>query len=104
MTRPDDTPDDAKTSADLPEEYSGAEPATHSFPGFTKKPQPNHQRMLKVLRSMTPEQKLQEVFKLNERTRHLFRVGLRHRFPDLDEAQFEKLYVRMMIRCHNRNY
>ena len=70
----------------------------------TRKPRPNHQRTLQILRSMTPSQKLAEVFKLNERTIRLFRIGLRRRFPDLDDAAFEKLYLQMRARCHNRNY
>ena len=53
---------------------------------------------------MTGQQRLDQAFMLTERTRELFRAGLRRRFPDLDDAAFQKLYVRMMQRCHNRNY
>ncbi len=70
----------------------------------TKKPRPNHQQSLQILRSMTPQQKLAQVFKLNKRTLKLFRTGLRRRFPDLDAAAFEKVYLQMRERCHNRNY
>ena len=77
-----------------------AEPAVAPM----RKPRPNHQRTLQILRSMTPSQKLAEVFKLNERTIRLFRIGLRRRFPDLDDAAFEKLYLQLRARCHNRNY
>ena len=70
----------------------------------TRKPRPNHQRTLQILRAMTPQQKLAQVFKLNERTLKLFRIGLRRRFPDLDDAAFEKVYLQMRERCHNRNY
>jgi hypothetical protein len=69
-----------------------------------RKERPNHQVELKILRSMTPQQKLAQVFKLNERTRMLFRIGLRRRFPDLDDVEFEKVYLQMRMRCHNRNY
>jgi uncharacterized protein (DUF433 family) len=75
-----------------------------SGPKPVRKPRPNHQRTLRILRAMTPQQKLAQVFKLNERTLKLFRIGLRQRFPELDEAAFEKLYLRMRERCHNRNY
>jgi len=68
------------------------------------KPRPNHQRTLQILRSLTPQQKLAQVFKLNERTLQLMRIGLRRRFPDLDDAAFEKIYLQMRARCHNRNY
>lgn len=77
-------------------------PVAADVPG--RKLRPNHQRTLQILRAMTPEQKLAQVFKLNERTLELFRIGLRRRFPDLDDAAFEKLYLRMRERCHNRNY
>ena len=69
-----------------------------------QKPRPNHQRTLQVLRAMTPAQKLAQIFLLNERTIKLFRIGLRRRFPDLDEAAFEKLYLQLRARCHIRNY
>ena len=71
---------------------------------FSKKPRPNHQRTLEILRRMTPQEKLAQVFKLNERTLKLMRIGLRRRFPDLDDAAFEKVYRQMRERCHNRNY
>ena len=38
-----------------------------------RKPRPNHQRTLRVLRAMTPEQRLDQVFKLNTRALELFR-------------------------------
>ena len=69
-----------------------------------KKPRPNHQRTLQILRSMSPRQRLDQVFQLNERTLKLFRIGLRHRFPDLDDVEFQKVYLQMRARCHNRNY
>lgn len=69
-----------------------------------EKTHPNHERTLQILRTMTPAEKLAQVFKLNERTLKLFRIGLRQRFPDLDDASFEKLYLQMRARCHNRNY
>ena len=70
----------------------------------TRKSRPNHQRTLQILRSIKPEQKLAQVFKLNERTLKLFRIGLRRRFPELDETAFEKVYLQLRERCHNRNY
>ena len=69
-----------------------------------KKPRPNHQRTRQILRAMSPRQRLEQVFQLNERTLKLFRIGLRRRFPDLDEVEFQKVYLQMRARCHNRNY
>ena len=71
---------------------------------LTRKERPNHQLTLRILRSMSSQQKLAQVFKLNERTQMLFRIGLRRRFPDLDDAEFEKVFLQMRARCHNRNY
>ena len=73
-------------------------------PKVDRKPDPNHQRRLQVLRTLTPQQKLDQVFQLNERTLKLFRIGLRKRFPDLSEEEFKTLYLQMRARCHNRNY
>ncbi len=69
-----------------------------------KKPRPNHQRTLQILRKMSPRQRLEQVFQLNERALKLFRIGLRRRFPDLDDVEFQKVYLQMRARCHNRNY
>ena len=66
------------------------------------KPRPNHQLTLRILRAMTPEQKLDQVFKLNERGLELMRIGLRQRFPDLDDAAFEKVYLQWRAHCRNR--
>ena len=73
-------------------------------PEPAKKPRPNHQLTLQILRAMSPQEKLAQVFKLNERTLELMRIGLRRRFPDLDEAAFQQVYLQMRERCHNRNY
>lgn len=68
------------------------------------KPQPNHQRYLAMLRSMTPEQRLKKAFELGELTRRLFRQGLRDRFPDLSEEELHALYLKRLEKCHNRNW
>ena len=44
-------------------------PAAAELP--IRKPRPNHQLALRILRSMTPRQKLDQVFKLNERVLRL---------------------------------
>jgi len=77
-------------------------PATPAFAG--RKPRPNHQRTLQVLRAMTPQQKLEHVFKLTERSLMLMRIGLRRRLPDLDPAVFEKVYLQLRERCRSRRY
>jgi hypothetical protein len=83
---------------------NAAEREVGSTMPLEKKPRPNHQRTLQILRALSPAQKLDQVFKLNERTLKLMRIGLRLRFPNLDDATFEKVYLRWRERCHNRNY
>jgi hypothetical protein len=68
------------------------------------KPRPNHAIYIRVLRSMTPEQRLQKALELSEFSRSLFLQGLRKRFPDLSEDEFQKLYLKRLEKCHNRNY
>jgi hypothetical protein len=68
------------------------------------KKQPNHKEYIKVLKSMTPEQRLQKAFEFSDFSKELFRHGLRKRFPDLSEEGFQKLYLKRLDKCHNRNY
>lgn len=70
----------------------------------TGKPRPNHAAYLRVLRSMTPEQRLRKAFELKASTQALFAFGLRRRFPALDEAAFVRLLRERLDLCHNRNY
>ncbi len=69
-----------------------------------RKPRPNHQMVLRAYRAMTPERKLQAVFDLNERVFGLMKIGLRIRYPDLDDDALQKVYLRIRARCHNRGY
>jgi hypothetical protein len=68
------------------------------------KERPNHEQYLRVLQSMTPEQRMLKAFELSARVKALFREGLRRLFPDLPEAEFHKLYLERLALCHNRNY
>ncbi len=68
------------------------------------KPNPDHEAYIKILRNMTPEQRLKKALELSDLTRDLFRHGLRKRFPDLSEEEFHKLYLERLDLCHNRNY
>ncbi|MSR58655.1 MAG: DUF433 domain-containing protein [Planctomycetaceae bacterium] len=95
---PEDIPAALSYAAGKKQVAAGCEPVA------ARKPRPNHQRTLQIFRAMTPRQKLAQVFKLNERTLKLFRVGLHRRFPELDAAAFEQVYLQMRERCHNRNY
>ena len=68
------------------------------------KPRPNHAMYLRVLRAMTPEQRLRKAFELGAAARARFEHGLRRRFPELDEPAFRRLFLERLDRCHNRNY
>jgi hypothetical protein len=68
------------------------------------KQRPNHDRYIKVLRSMTPHQRLTKALELSAFTKALFREGLRKRFPHLTEKQFQQLLLDRLALCHNRNY
>ena len=58
----------------------------------------------KILQKMTPEQRLLKAFELSEFTKQLFKCGLKKRYPDLDEKEFQKIFISEFIKCHNRNY
>jgi hypothetical protein len=68
------------------------------------KPRPNHAAYLGVLRGMSPEQRLQKAFELTASARALFEVGLRRRFPALQDVALARLLRERLDRCHNRNY
>jgi hypothetical protein len=68
------------------------------------KPRPNHAAYLRVLRAMTPEQRLRQAFDLAAMARALFALGLRRRFPGMDDIAFNRLLRQRLDRCHNRNY
>ena len=68
------------------------------------KERPNHRLYIEILRRMTPEQRLRKAFELSEFAKQLFIHGLRKRFPDLPEAEFKKLLLERLEKCHNRNY
>ncbi len=68
------------------------------------KQRPNHRRYLEILQTMTPDQKLQKLFELSDFANALFAEGLRRRFPELSELDFQKLLRARLEKCHNRNW
>ena len=68
------------------------------------KPRPNHAVYVRVLRAMTPEQRLRKAFELGATARAMFEHGLRRRFPELGDAVLAALVRERLDRCHNRNY
>jgi hypothetical protein len=53
---------------------------------------------------MTPEERLRVALDLSDFVRALFREGLRRRFPDLSEDDFNALFLKRLDLCHNSNY
>lgn len=68
------------------------------------KPRPNHAVYLRVLRTMTAEQRLRKAFELGAAARAMFEHGLRRRFPGLEDAALARLVRDRLDRRHNRNY
>ena len=49
------------------------------------KPRPNHKEYIRILREMSPEQRLLKAFELSKFSKKLFIHGLRKRFPELSK-------------------
>jgi hypothetical protein len=63
-----------------------------------------HRQRLRILRAMTPEDRLTQALELSDLVRALFEEGLRRRFPNLSEKELRSLLLRRLDLCHNRNY
>jgi hypothetical protein len=59
---------------------------------------------IKILRQMSSEQRLMKSFELSDFSKQLFIQGLHKRFPDLPDHEFQKLLLKRLDKCHNRNY
>ena len=68
------------------------------------KKRPHHGLYLRILRAMTPEQRLAKAFELGEMGRELMRAGLRQRNPECSESALRALELERVARCRNRNY
>ncbi len=68
------------------------------------KPRPGHREYIKVLRRMSPQQRLKKAFEMSRLTKQLFKQGLRKRFPNLSEDELHQLYLERLEKCHNRIY
>lgn len=68
------------------------------------KPRPNQTLYIRILRQMSPDQKLNKVFELSSFSKQLFLKGLKERFPDYSATEIKQLYLERLDKCHNRNY
>ncbi|MBM4055319.1 MAG: hypothetical protein FJ264_11775 [Planctomycetes bacterium] len=64
----------------------------------------NHRMYIQVLRQMSPEKRLLKAFELSHFSKQLFIHGLRKRFPNLSDKDFQKELLKRLDKCHNRNY
>jgi len=53
---------------------------------------------------MSTDARLRAALEMGETSRRLFEDGLRKARPGLSEAQFRRLLLKRLDRCHNRNY
>lgn len=68
------------------------------------KARPNHQLYLRSLQQLGTAGRAAKAFELSDMAKRVFRDGLRRRFADLDESEFQALFLKRLARCHNRNY
>lgn len=67
------------------------------------KPRPNHRRYIRVLRGMTPEERLRKAFELSDFSVALFTRGLSTRFPERSPEALRDLVRRRREKCRNRS-
>jgi hypothetical protein len=73
-------------------------------PGYNAGVKRNSPVYLRLLRAMTPAQRLQKAFELSEFAKQLFLHGLRKRFPKASEQEMKTFVHERLNKCHNRNY
>ena len=57
-------------------------------------PEEGTQKQIEVYRTMTPQQRLQVVFRLHALTRALVTQGVKHQHPDWDDGQVAQEVLR----------
>jgi len=65
---------------------------------------PDHKEYIKIMRKLSPQDRLRKSFELTELTKYLFIAGLKKRFPELSNKEIKKIYLRRISKCHNLNY
>lgn len=63
-----------------------------------------HRQYMEVLRKMSPAERLLKAFELSEFAKQLFIHGLKRRFPDATEDEFQRILRARLEQCHNRKY
>ena len=68
------------------------------------KKSPDHKEYVRMMRKISPEDRLKKSFELTKLTRSLFLAGLKNRFPELPDREIKKIYLKRISKCHNLNY
>ena len=63
-----------------------------------------HREYIKILKRMTPQQRLQRALELSDLTKSLFITGLKLRYPDYPEEDIKNLYIEKVHKCHHFDY
>lgn len=66
--------------------------------------QQTHKEYIKILKKMTPQQRLQRALELSDLTKSLFITGLKLRYPDHSEEDIKNLYIKKVYKCHHSDY
>ena len=64
--------------------------------------QANRQFYIRILRSLTPEQRLRKAFELTAMTRELARAGVARQHPDLGSEEIDRLTRDRIMSWHSR--
>ncbi|MCL4741076.1 MAG: hypothetical protein KJZ54_02630 [Phycisphaerales bacterium] len=62
------------------------------------KPRPNEERYRRIIRRMTPAQRIEKAGELSDMTKELALAGLRQRYPDLDELALRRRLLELRTR------
>ena len=68
------------------------------------KKSPDHKEYIKMMRRLSPQDRLKKSFELTELTKSLFLAGIKKRFPHLSDKEIKKIYLERISKCHNLNY
>jgi hypothetical protein len=64
--------------------------------------QANRQLYIRILRSLTPEQRLRKAFELTAMSRELARAGVARQHPDLGPEEINRLTRARIMSWHSR--
>ncbi len=63
-----------------------------------------HREYIKILKRMTPQERLRKAFELSDLTKSLFITGLKMRYPDYSKKDIKNLYIEKIHKCHSSDY